>query len=842
MDKKEWDKIEKVIDKALTLPESERYDFIDKQCKEDKALKSEVTHLLESIVESDGWLENPNDYRSALYDDIFDESTFQEVSPIIGQDVGAYTITEELGRGGMGSVYLAERSDGAFKHKVAIKIIRGSQAIQENIIRFKQERNILASLNHPNIAKLFGGGITETGSPYMIMEYIDGVPIDQYCNQQKVSLEARIQLFKKVLEAVRHAHQNMVIHRDLKPDNILITTNGEVKILDFGISKLLEDSNEFPFPKQSNTNPLTPKYAAPEQIKHQPITTATDLYALGIIFYQLLCDNFPFDYKILSPNELESQITQKQFPAPSTKIINSGYIKPEHIKGDLDAIALKAIQKEPDCRYQVANELLADLDNYEQDFPVSARNNAFIYRNKKFLKRHKSGLAIATLVVLALFGLNFFYTVKITHERNKAELEARKEKEESHFLINLFNANNPKISGNKSISAHELLDRGAKRVVKLKNNKLKASLLLTIGKAYYELGSRGKSLSFLKQAINLTSSIYGYSSYNLATAYFELGKAQASNNYHDLAIPYFKKSINIWGQNPDIHKEKLAETYKALSNSLIHVGKVDSAVDYIHKSINIFENIPNDQDKLSDAKVVWVTILTRQKKFTKAEKLYKKMILKHTINRADSLRKSSLDTDLAFLYIGQNKHQKAIPYLKESLKIDENILGKGHSMTLRSRNNLAGTFGVLGQMDKEEQLYADNVNYSIDKYGSKHRQVCQSAMVYGMVLTYDRKFLKAEKSIRRAIGLCEDTFGKEHIWTYYTENLLAADLYFEGKEDEADEIFEKFYKKLKVSAPHFNRINKRQIQLLINTYKKVDDTYSKQISLYKELLTSTHNP
>lgn len=354
-----WEKVETIIDEILQLPEDQQETYIEKRCSDDEQTMTEVIDLLHAIRESEGWLEDSYQFRDSLLNELandFELKTSQQ--SFIGSKIGSYTIRKKIGEGGMGAVFLGERSDGDFEHQVAIKIVRQGFTIGENIQRFRREQKILAGMNHPGIARLFDGGVTDDGSPYIIMEYVDGMPITEYCKQQNCTIDDKLSLFIQVLKAVRHAHENLVIHRDLKPGNILVTESGDVKVLDFGISKLLEEDDS-PTITQTGARLLTLKYAAPEQIKQTNITTATDLYALGVMFYELVADDLPFDLNDKSRYESEQIILNESPPKPSGKV-SSDQLK-KNLSGDLDAICLKSLRKEPEKRYRVANEFLGDL-------------------------------------------------------------------------------------------------------------------------------------------------------------------------------------------------------------------------------------------------------------------------------------------------------------------------------------------------------------------------------------------------------------------------------------------------------------------------------------------------
>lgn len=842
----EWDRVEKILDKALQLPVRKRQQYIEYECGSNAALREEVTMLMDSITESEGWLDNPSDYKQAFFDEISEDVERMEAAgSLVGKQVGAYRIREEIGVGGMGSVYLAERADGAFEHRVAIKVIRHGRTTPTNIQRFERERNILAGLNHPGIARLYDGGVTEKGFPYLIMEYVDGQPIDEFCRGAHCTVEKRVQLFMQALQAVRHAHENMIIHRDLKPANMLVTREGKVKILDFGISKILEeDEDDGPDLTLTHARLLTPRYAAPEQILQQPVTTATDLYALGVVFYKLISGAYPFDIDELPLHRAEQVILNQEPVAPSRQV-EAGAAKErksaqkrlkKKLKGDLDAISLKALRKEPEKRYRTADGFLHDLSDYRAGRPVGARGESFGYLFKKYTARHKTNIAVAAGVVLMLIGITAYYTRQLKQESKQARLEAEKARQVSDFLTSLFKANDPELARGHEITAEDLLDRGAEKIDNLQNLSAKAHLLIEIGKAYSELGSRPEALPILDKAIALNRKLYGERSPELAEAIYEKAGARASDNYHDFALPLYKKAVNIWEMRPAESRERLAQAYLDMATSYQKLDKVDSAKIMIDKTLNMKESGTLDRKYVEDARIHMASVLRKEKEYDKAEKIYLDVIDKELQEQPDSLLLSDLYNHLAWTYIEQKKHKEAIPYLEKDLVINEKLRGKGHTLTLRARNDLAGTLGVLGDHKREEALIKKNIDYAIEEYGANHMQACQSTMVYSQVLMHNHHYAKAEPTLKKALGICERAMGKDHVWVYFAGNILAADLYMQGKEEEADRVYHKYYRLLKQAAPRFNRINKRQIGLLIYNYREADGDYSRQIATYQKLI------
>jgi non-specific serine/threonine protein kinase/serine/threonine-protein kinase len=403
-----WREIQDLFHDALGKPSSERIAFLDRACADDAALRSEVSSLLSSAGEAGDFLEMP---AVAATDGVTAEEP-------VRQRIGPYLVERLLGRGGMGSVHLAVRADEQYQKRVAIKVVtRGTDFV---LRRFRQERQILAGLEHPNIARLLDGGNTDDGLPYFVMEYVEGEPITTFCDRRGLGVEERLVLFRAVCGAVHFAHQNLIVHRDLKPGNILVTADGVPKLLDFGIAKLLN-----PEPAQQRIDMtlaslrlFTPEYASPEQIRGERITTASDVYSLGSLLYELLTGRRPYRVKSRTTEEIAKAVLEEEPEKPSTAVTRPRegettatapvHDEPEKLKralsGDLDTIVLKAMRKEPERRYASAEQLSEDIRRHLNELPVTARKDTVRYRTEKFLRRHKAGVAGAALVFLSLIG------------------------------------------------------------------------------------------------------------------------------------------------------------------------------------------------------------------------------------------------------------------------------------------------------------------------------------------------------------------------------------------------------------------------------------------------------
>ncbi|WP_457652998.1 protein kinase domain-containing protein [Rhodocaloribacter sp.] len=520
MDSTRWQRVKTLFERTLDRPPPERAAFLDEACASDPLLRHEIDSLLRAADDEADFLEVPA--TQAALDVI--ARTPDPVRP--GRRLGSYRIVAELGRGGMGAVYLAERDDGLFEQQVAVKVVRSDLDRDNTERRFARERSILAALKHPHIARLYDGGMTDDGRPYLVMEYIDGRSLTVYCDAHRLSIRQRLELFRDVCAAVQYAHQNLVVHRDLKPSNILVTEGSDgvptVKLLDFGIAKLLDAGKEDvpgrPAPRTAHTV-MTPEYAAPEQVRRQPVTTATDVYSLGVILYELLSGRRPYRLRGLRPSEVERLICEGAPAAPSTAVLRTARASDEtgeddaaarerpetisrarstqpeklhrRLRGDLDKIVLKAMRKEPERRYTSAAELAEDLRRHLAGLPVRAHTDTLSYRTTKFIRRHRFGAAAAVLLFLLLVG-------GIAATRRQARIaEAERRRAEQRFadvraLANtlIFDVHDTIADLPGATAARELLVRRAltyldKLAREAEND---ASLQLELAEAYRRIG------------------------------------------------------------------------------------------------------------------------------------------------------------------------------------------------------------------------------------------------------------------------------------------------------------------------------------------------------------------
>jgi len=516
MEIERWKKVDNLLQSALEIAPERREEFLRQECDGDPSLADEVMSLLTSYRRAGGFLETPAAEMAARA--IAAEAAPAPCSSRAGQVVSHYRLLKMIGSGGMGTVWLAERCDGRFERKVAIKFIHLAVLDQAATERFKREGAILGKLSHPQIAELVDAGLTASGEPFLALEYVEGQPIDVYCNRKKLDVEARIRLFLLVLSAVAHAHSNLIVHRDIKPTNVLIRNDGEAKLLDFGIAKVLADETEVGAATRLTMDggaALTPLFAAPEQLSQGAITTATDIYSLGVLLYMLLAGQHPAGPGPHSAAQLIKTIMDQEPPRASGAITSTNSdaaaarsATPEklrrQLRGDLDRIIAKSIRKNPAERYPSVGAFADDLQRYLEHEPVLARPDSVGYRMAKFVRRNRVAVALAAIAFIAVTAGVTWIVIqnrKVRAERDFAFSLLRRSEEHDDFLDFLLSDAAP--SG-KPFTVNDLLGRAAKIVEKQKPSATQIELLDWIGVDYSAQDQHGLARPILEHAYQLS--------------------------------------------------------------------------------------------------------------------------------------------------------------------------------------------------------------------------------------------------------------------------------------------------------------------------------------------------
>ena len=812
MDRKKRQAVEEIFEAALDRPRAEWAAFLSDACGGDSELRGEVEALLSAHSRTSGLLDDePSGPAAGGTGGSARPTPEHEAGPMsgetteapVGSVVGAYRISHEIGRGGMGVVYLAERADGQFKQRVSLKMIRRGPETTELSRRFEAERQILAALSHPNIAALIDGGVAEDGRPYLVMEYVEGVPIDVYCDRNRLGVKRRLKLFCTVARAVQHAHRNLVVHRDLKPSNILVTPEGHVKLLDFGIAKILDPTFMDGGAPETRTGLrlMTPEYASPEQVRAEPVTTATDVYALGVVLYELLTGRRPFQLIGRTPAEAERIITEEE-PARPSEVISRSMATPavsdgqgeadgdgakrltdpislardtepqrlrRELRGDMDRIVLMALRKEPERRYASAEQMAEDVERYLDGQPVIAQDDSAVYRTAKFVGRHKAGVAAAAMVAVALIAGAASATigmVRATRAEAIARTEAETSRQVSDFLVELFEVSDPDEARGNSITAREILDQGADRVTAdLKDQPLiQARLLLTIGDVYRKLGLFADAEGLLERSLEIRRAELGGVHPDVAASLQALATVYGNQARFEEAAELQGAAIDIEEQLYGEEDLRIGRSLTDLGVILLRGGELEEAQAVLERALSIKDAVLEPDDpELAATLVNLASVHRRRGELDEAERLYA---------RALGIREAGLPADhpdvarslnsLAMVYSSQGRLGEAEELFTRSLAIKEKTLGANHVDVGNTLGNLAVVHARRGEFEEARQLFRRVLVVYEGSFGPEHPRVGDALHNLAGVNKDLGEWVEAEALLTRAVAIKERTLPAEH--------------------------------------------------------------------------------
>jgi serine/threonine protein kinase len=772
MNPEHWESVKSILNDCLDLAPGERQAHLDTACAGNSQIRAEVESLLQSYSDAG---------ETFLETSVLD----QPAETLIGRQIGLYRVVERIGEGGMGSVYRAVR-ESDFHKQAAIKVVKRGMDSDFVLARFRQERQILAGLDHPNIARLLDGGRMEDGRPYLVMEYVEGTPIVAYCDEHRLSLDARLELFRTVCAAVQYAHQNLVVHRDLKPGNILVTEGGSPKLLDFGIAKLMEPDAEA---TMTLVRMMSPECASPEQVRGEAITTATDIYSLGVLLYQLLCGAQPYKFDTLSSAEIARVVCEVEPRKPST-------VRP--LDADLDNIALKALRKEPAHRYASAEQFSEDIRRYLARLPVIARPDTFAYRFSKFVRRHKAASAATALAIISLIG-GMAATLWQAHRSSVQQQIASAVNE---FLRNdvLGQASILKQAGADTLPDPEMkvrtaLDRAAKNIAgKFQTQpEVEAAMRQTIGEAYQELGLNAEAQLHVERAVELRRRVFGEknadtlrSMYILAELYDTQGKSAEAESLQSRVLDLRRR---VLGKE---HPDTLASMAE-LANEYAHLGKFAGAETFQSKALELRRRVlgeehPDTLVSMNDLALLY----DHQGKYAAAEQLYMK---------ANGIRMRVLGPDhpftltginnLAVLYSRQGKPALAEPLTAQILEARRRILGPDHPLVFETINNLAVQRINQGKYDQVEPLLAQVLEFNRRILGAESPKTIGNMNNLAGFYRRVGEYKKAEPLLREALEIQRRVVGEENPLTLTVMTNLAAVYQGEGQYPQAEQLYAK---------------------------------------------------
>jgi eukaryotic-like serine/threonine-protein kinase len=701
-----WQALSPYLDTAMDLSGEGLAAWLDSVRETDPALAADLLALL--------------DRRDLLAREQFLENSQDCVPPppsLVGSTIGPYTITALAGQGGMGTVWLAERSDGRFQGRVAVKLLNISLVGGAGAERFKREGNILARLNHPSVARLIDAGMSPSMQPYLVLEYVEGKPIDSYCAHQSLSITDRIRLFLDVLDAVAHAHANLIVHRDIKPSNVLVDNDGRVKLLDFGIAKLLEIDEDAGKPGLTvdGGRALTPEYAAPEQVTGNSVTTATDVYALGVLLYVLIGGRHPAGPSVRPPSELLKFILDKDPPRVSD-VVGSKALR-RMVRGDLDNIVAKALRKNPKERYASVEAFADDLRRHFSNQPVSARADTWRYRSAKFARRHATGIAVFIAVLATLAVIVSFYTIRLARERDRAQLEAQKATQVGELLAGLLMGADPYGAREKrDPTVRELLDAGAERVRRDLNGQpaVQVQMLTVLGRVYQRLGEYDKAQSLLEDSLSRRREGGNLDQAGLALTLNDLGVLLRERGRIDAAVQPLEEALTIRRTGSGSEPRDVAVTLVELGRVYVDQGKGDRAEPLFREALAMRLRLFGEDNSETATSMSDLALLLWQKgELLEAEPLFRRVLaISRRLLGPDHPDVGSALNNLALIAFDRGDFTGSETLFREALAIDRRSLGNTHPDLGSALNNLAHPLRELGKFDEATELLREALRIS----------------------------------------------------------------------------------------------------------------------------------
>jgi serine/threonine protein kinase len=819
MDSARWHRLQSLFDDAADLPEAEQREFLMAACGGDQQLIVEVLSMLEQDARGDSLLDRD-------LAEVARETLAKAVpSSLISKEFGPYRILKLLGEGGMGVVYLAERSD--LGSRVAVKILRDAWLSPARRERFSSEQRTLAQLNHPSIARLYDADTLDDGTPWFVMEYVDGVPITQYCREHKSSVQQRLHLFRLVCEAVQHAHGNAVIHRDLKPSNILVKSDGSVRLLDFGIAKQLESLDLQVDQTMTGLRLMTPAYASPEQVRGDRVGIGTDVYSLGVVLYELLTGQLPFDLSGLTPAEAATVITEHEPGKPSaarSQAVDSRTSVPETNDSeaildalfvskaawaDLDVICLSAMHKDPARRYRSVEALIRDVDHYLNGEPLEARPDDWRYRIGKFVRRNRRSVAAIAAIFALTIGLVTFFTVRLAKARDTALAEAARTQRIQQFMANLFQGGDAAAGPSDALRVITIVDRGVQEAKTLTSDpKVQAELYQNLGDIYQKLGKVDQADLLLSSALNQRKSLFGADSAEVAESLTALGLLRFDQARLEEAEQLTGEGLAMAKRHLPANHPAIAKATLAYGRVLAQRGRYDQAIAVLNDAVRLESasgvapaDLATSLSTLAEAnysaghydicKALYARVLEMHRKIYGerhpliADDLASMAAVQLDLgyySEAERLNREALDvfqsyygknhpktanrlTALAQALTYQNKFDEAVSALEQALTIDERVYGPVHPAVAETLNELGNAASMRNHLDEAEDYFRRAADIYRSVYGDHHYLVA-IALSNVASISFDKKdYPRAEQLFRDVIRRYQETLPRDNVNT-----------------------------------------------------------------------------
>ena len=819
--KTDWRRIEEVFLAALEEPAEKRPAFLEQVCAGNTALRADVLAMLRSHEESTDFLEIPAYQTNAT---LFAE---ESGSLKIGEQIGDYRIVSLLGEGGMGEVYLAE--DLSLGRKVALKLVRPGFGGANPLRQFQREERILAGLTHPNIAQLYGAGVTPQGVPHFVMEYVQGERLDSFCDTRQLPLRDRLQLFRKVCAAVSYAHRHLVIHRDLKPANIRVTPDGDPKLLDFGIARLLEEeSSAAPDQTVTVTSAMTPDYASPEQLRGEPMTTATDVYSLGVILFELLTGQKPYRTSSRRIEEVARAITEQEPAKPSTAVARAEQSKFEIrnsklLKGDLDNIVLTAIRKEPARRYSSVGQFSEDILRYLEGLPIIARKDAVGYRTVKFIGRNRVGVAAAAVVILAIVG----GLIASLWQARKARAQRDVAQRINTFLQDVLGAAAPEVKGVDVKVADLLNDASARAKSELAHQpEVLADVLVTLGRTYISLSEPAKAETDLRAGLEASLKAHGELHPTTATAMGWLGLALVYRNKAEEGEKISRQAVGLQRQLHPAGHEDLGVSLYALGLNLITKDEPKAAQPILQEAVELIRKHLGENHGYYMSSL---TMLARAEDLAgeteRAEARYRQSIeLGDRVPARYRVFTAQAQGFLGFLLSNKGAYAEAESVLRQSEALYRDIYGGDGNYNVGSiRAQLGYIFFQQGDYLRAEDESRKALDTLRKFLGPEQPATLSAQVTLGLSLTRLGRAAEGEPYLREALALREKLAPKGDFIVAHTSSMLGECLTAQKRFAEAEPLLLEGYRDLRAKLGDQNRrtVDARQrLAKLYDDWKK----------------------
>ncbi len=814
-----WASVKELLHQAMQLSPEQRGPFLDEACSSDISLRAELESLLsaEEKVRS-SFLESPPVGNELAGSDIETIGRL-EAGQVFAQ---RFRLVRKLGEGGMGQVWLAEQTSPV-RRQVALKLIKAGMYDEDVVRRFQSERQSLAIMDHPAIARVFDAGTTEQGQPYFVMEYVPGLPITEYCDQKKLTIKQRLNLFIQVCEGVQHAHQKAIIHRDLKPPNILVVEidgKPRPRIIDFGLAKAtspqLDGEGSL---TQLGSLVGTPGYMSPEQIDpgERDIDTRTDVYSLGVILYVLLTGVLPIDTRNWQQKPLVEvlQLLREEEPErPSTKVSTKradsdavaaarGTESAQLVSllcGDLDWIAMKALEKDREGRYGTPSEFASDIQRYLNHEPVIAREASAAYRMKKYIRRHSLAVSVIAAAVTVLVVFVVFQTVelrRITRERDRANRERDRANRVSSFVVDMFKVSDPSESRGNSVTAREILDKASKDIENslTRDPELQAQLMYTMGNVYASLGLDSRSGTLLEQALNLQKKILGPEHPDTLDSASSLGRTLRYQGHYPEAEQLLRQTVQAQERVLGPEDPRTLRSMNGLANTLAYEGKNSEAEQLMRNVLGKERRVlgPEDKDTLKSMRDLSV-ILREEGHFSEAKQLQAEALALHQrVFGRDHPDTVSVMVSLGNTLLLEGHLAEAEKLVHEILAIELRMLGPEHPDTLTAEYNLTRILVEEGKYEEANKLIHQTLTTQTRVLGPDHLSTLRSMDILGEILEMQGRYSEAESVLSDALARKIRAFGVEHPDPLLTMSDLGEVLDSEGKHVEAQSTLQKAY-------------------------------------------------